>query len=162
MVWRFQNFDNIYVNNNDVEALNTLVDYFNEFENNRFKNNIPFAKLYAFTIGELLNRYDTTIDNPIVHQEINRILRNPFEHIAEKIASEMNFRLRYRLLEAAGCDLNKHPAAVPLLAREQTLSNLEKLLQHESNKNFFLGDAWTSKEIEEGIKYQLKNLLNDI
>ena len=61
-------------NQNDVEAFNEVIRNLKLSEQETVQENLLFAKLYTFTLSELLSYY-TDID--MANKEINRILSEP-------------------------------------------------------------------------------------
>lgn len=162
LIWRFSECDHIWVNDKDINAINKLVEFVNKTKEDNFQSNIFFAKLYAYTLGHLLEKYNTTIDHPIIHKEIHLILGSSFDNIIYNITAELNFRYKYRIIEAAGCNTNKHPLQMSFNEKKAILSKLKRLLKTKEYRNQFYSDTWTNKEIELGIKNQINNFLYGI
>lgn len=162
ILWRFQECKTIRVNDEDIKAINKIVDYVNKSNTQNFNNNIYFAKLYAFSLGSFLERYNTTLDNPIPHKQLHELLNRPFGNIVSDIASKQNVYYQYKILEEAGCSLEKHPSMIPEKEKKNTIYNLEKLIYLGDNKNLFLNGAWSVEEVERGIKEQISNFINGI
>lgn len=162
IIWRFQNCDNIIVNEKDIQAVNLVVEYINHQGNQTFQSNIHFAKLYTYTLGQYLEKYDTTIDNPIVHRELHRLLDSPFKKITMDIAEYMNNKHRYYYLKLAGCRMNIHPLQATKAERDSTALKLNTLLTPKKKLQQFLNGPWSSEEIESGLTIQIKNFLYGI
>lgn len=162
IIWRFQGNTPIKINSEDRLALNRIIDHLNEEQESNFKNNIHFAKLYVFSLNHFLNKFDTTIDNPIPHKELDKLLHLPFNYFISDLTHSMNQRIRYQILKNAGCNLDIHPRMKSKEESSRNLKNLEKILAIRNNYRFFMNGAWTEEEIEKGIKSKLKILINDL
>ena len=63
-------------NQNDVEALNILLEHLNKTETKAIQENILFAKLYAFVLENFTHKYNS-ID--FSNKQLNKILSEPME-----------------------------------------------------------------------------------
>lgn len=158
LVWRFENFEVIRVNENDLDAIDVIVDFANNYKYRPFYSNIHFSKLYAYVILDLLKKYKTSIDSPIVHGKINKILNTSFKILAKDIADYLNDFIRQNLLEKAGYKNKFH---LNQEERTQVLNNLSMLLKNKTNKEYLYNGAWTQNEIEEGLINQINSFLNE-
>jgi len=61
-------------NQTDIEAFNEIGKYFSLHQKDIIQDNLLFAKLYCFTLSELLSYY-TDID--FANKELNRVLSEP-------------------------------------------------------------------------------------
>ena len=161
LVWRFENFEIIRVNKNDFDAMDSLVDFVNSLQNRPFDSNLYFSRLYAYTLLTLLRKYNTTVDNPIIHRKIRELLDTPFERLIAEITEHTNDILRYNLLEKAGCEGSNHPQQFSREKREEVLSNLSNLLTNKTNRAYFYKGAWPQSEIKEGLVRQINSFLNE-
>ncbi|MEK6152073.1 hypothetical protein WIW50_02370 [Flavobacteriaceae bacterium 3-367] len=162
IIWRFQNFDRIRVNEKDIEALNKIVDYINKYQKHDFENNKYFAKLYAYNLGCFLEKYNATIDERIAHTQLHKLLERPFKNIVADVTSQMNFRCKYSILKTAGYPVDKHPAITTCEERTKALSRLRELIELGDNKRNFLGNPWSQEEVEKGLKSQITNFIHGI
>lgn len=162
ITWRFQECQTIWVNDKDIDAVNKIIDFVNLKQDRDFINNQYLAKLYAHVFFDLLKKYNTTIDNPIPHREIHRILNSPLKNTISNITSHLNFHYKYQMLSNAGVNTDTHPAIITKKKSENSLENLKRYLQLGKNMEFFLKDVWDMGEIEEGITHQIKKLIHGI
>ncbi|MBD1263187.1 hypothetical protein HZY62_21550 [Maribacter polysiphoniae] len=144
------------VNNQDKKAFNCMLEYINTTLDESFKRNKNFANLYAYCLGFLMDMFQTTIDNPIPHKELHKIIDTSFENIIEDITNKMNNRLRCSLLKHAGGQLDKQQL-VSFQKNGKVVENLIKLLSISNNRNAFLENVWSVEEVSRGIKVQLEN-----
>ena len=63
-------------NQTDIEAFNEIGKYFALHQKDIIQDNLLFAKLYAFTLSELLTDYS---DVDFANKELNRILSDPMQ-----------------------------------------------------------------------------------
>jgi hypothetical protein len=146
----------VVINQNDQMAFNRIIEFINTEEKHKNPNNIYFANLYAFVLGHLLDKYDTTIDNKIPHRELHAIINRPFANITEDITAKLNLRLKTRILENAGFGRNKHPMEFTELELTACKNLLRTQLTYAKNKHVFYSDAYTPHEIEIGIRNQIR------
>ncbi|QLG44586.1 hypothetical protein [Costertonia aggregata] len=162
LIWRFGEFDHIYINEKDITAINKIVDFVNFKQERTFQENLHFAKLYTYNLGYFLEKYNTTIDKAIAHRELHHLLDKPFENYVEDLTSQINLSIKYNVLNKAGCKLDKHPASESKIEKSKNLNSLKRLLEDDDVRRVFIGDAWNKKEVEAGLKVQINNFLNGI
>lgn len=153
---RLQSKRPIIVNTKDKVAFNAIIEHLNTKYDHEFSNNLHFANLYAHSLGQLIEKYQTTIDNPIPHKKLHKLMDSPFNNIVEDITYRMNNRLLCSIFKDAGCNLDKHPAITTKEKKELVLNNLKELLSISSNQKILLGEIWSEDEVAKGIKSQLK------
>jgi len=105
LTWRLQNGWN--ANKNDVEAINTIIEFVNAKHENQFSNNELFAKLYISFYGELLRFYEATPFDKIPSNNLNRILDQPIENLIVKFIDKAQEVEQY--LEFKNNGMIKHP-----------------------------------------------------
>lgn len=138
-------------NQSDVEAFNFISEFLEKEQQKTIQDNLLFAKLYAFTLSELLNFY-TDVD--FANKEINRILSEPIG--IEKLL------LSLRRMELQNY-FNRKKILDPFL-KEKTASELEeihkrykdKLPQLDTMEFAKCGNNWDF----ETVKYQLETQIN--
>lgn len=135
----------------DADAFNEIAKFFKINEEKTIQENLLFAKLYAFTLSELLNYY---ADVDFANKEINKILSKPI--CIEKL------QLSLRRMELQNY-FNQKNILDPFL-KNKTAQELEeicerykdKLPQLDSIEFAKCGNNWDL----ETIKYQLENSIN--
>ena len=162
VLWRFRNFDTIYVNEKDVTAVNRIIDFINQYHDKVVIDNLHFSKLYIYVLGTFLDRYETTIDQCLPRVELHKLIDRPLEYFIEDITSKTNFRLKTNLLEASGFNSNKHPSMIDEHEKKTYLSNMQKLVKIESNMNVLFDEAWSISEVRTGLKKQIINYLDGV
>lgn len=105
--WRFSQGKQFTPNQNDIDALNKVIDYINNSVKKEINENELFAKLYVKTLTDYLTCLNNDVDAS--QKVISQLLNEPLINLYEK------FRLRYNtyafdnFLKENGVDFNKHP-----------------------------------------------------
>ena len=92
---------------NDVEALNTILEFTELKLNQQYADNQLFAKLYITFYGELLKFYDATVFDKIPQKALHQILDTPIESIIEKFVDKAN--LQEQTVEYRSKNKTLHP-----------------------------------------------------
>jgi len=138
-------------NQNDVDAFNEIIRNLKLSEQETVQENLLFAKLYTFTLTELLTYYT---DIEMANKEINRILSEPMA--IEKL------QLSLRRMELHNY-FNRKKILDPFL-KNKTANELEEIHERYKNKlpglnvDEFLkcGNNWDA----EAVKYNIENSIN--
>jgi len=138
-------------NQTDADAFNEISKYFELHQKDIIQDNLLFAKLYAFTLSELLNYY-TDID--FANKELNLILSEPI--CLDKL------QLRLKTMELRNY-FNRKGILDPFL-KTKTVQELEEIHARyvgklpELNAIEFIkcGTNWN----EEAVKYNLESNIN--
>ncbi|MDP2525638.1 hypothetical protein [Maribacter dokdonensis] len=162
LIWRFEKFNIIMVNNNDIDALNTVVKYINNIQAQKPDIHPHFSKLYVSTLKNFTDKYDTNLDNQLINIKIKNLLSTPFNFLIEDFTSQMNSRLQYKLIELAEYGLSINHVSQCQASKQLAVTRLDELLKHEGNKKIFNGKSWTSQEVESGINKQINTFLYGI
>lgn len=140
-------------NQTDAEAFNEISKYFELHNKEIVQDNLLFAKLYAFTLAELLSYY-TDID--FANKELNKILSEP-----------LNLRIQILQLRLKNMELrnyfNRKNILDPFL-KTKTVQELEQIHNSYVGKIPDLnalefekcGNNWE----EQNVIYQLENQIN--
>lgn len=140
-------------NENDVLALNTIIELLNLTNKKVINENLLFVKLYTFLLCEFSKNY-TDID--FANGQVNKILQEPMENRIKWLAYRLK-DLEYRNY------FNRKNILDPFL-KEKTTDELEQI--HERYKNqlpelntdefFKLSEKWN----REAVVYILENQIN--
>lgn len=140
-------------NQNDAEAFNEISKYFELHNKDIVQDNLLFAKLYAFTLAELLSYY-TDVD--FANKEINKILSEPIELRIEilqlrlKTMELQNYFKQRRILDPF---LKTKTAAELEEIHSRYVGKLPELDALEFSK---CGNNWD----KESVKYSLESNIN--
>lgn len=123
-----------------------------------FDNNRPFANLYIYSAIQLANRYDVNIDDPLLRRELHQIIDQPFHIGVERLTTNMNDRMRNKLLDPI-YPMSKFFKTLTFQERNEINSNLEKSLKLSCNHDAFMGKSWSYEEVDRGLKSSIKKIL---
>lgn len=130
--WRFKN--GINPTNNDVKALNNIIDFVNEKHKKQTNDNSLFAKLYVIFYGELLRYYDSTIFSDIPQKELHKLLEKPLDyHVNNFIEINQTIEFGHQISKE---HRSKHPIQLKNLGIE--VSQVEKLDFDETKENLIM------------------------
>jgi len=140
-------------NQNDAEALNEILNILNLEQQKTNQENLLFAKLYAFTLYELLHHY-TDID--FANKQLNTILSEPIEIRIENLKRSLKFMELQNYF--------KQKKILDPFLKEKTTDELEELHERykkqlpELNSMEFAkcGNNWDYNS----VKYQLETQIN--
>lgn len=138
-------------NQNDADAFNEISKYFQLHQKDIIQDNLLFAKLYCFTLSELLSYY-TDID--FANKELNKILSEP-------ICIE---KLQLRLMTMEFQNYFQRKKILDPFLKTKTASELEEIHSRYINKLPELNviefaKCGTNWDIE-SVKYQLELNIN--
>ncbi len=88
--WRFSQGKPFQPNQNDIEAYNDIVDYVGINQKETIVDNVLFTKMYIYLLGEFLNYYGTTVNDPILQKELHKILDSDMSSLIEQFRSKAN------------------------------------------------------------------------
>lgn len=148
-------------NQNDADAFNEISKYFELHQKDIIQDNLLFAKLYAFTLSELLSYY-TDID--FANKELNKVLSEP-------ICLE---KLQLRLKNMEFQNYFKRKNILDPFLKTKTVQELEEIHERyidklpELNAIEFAkcGNNWNLESVkynlESSINLSIQNFKNDI
>jgi len=138
--------------NEQIEAVNTLVDWINNQKKSYLENHKLFAKIYILYFGNLLNHYK---DIEFAQKDLHKSLSDSVPNHAEW------FRIIFNTLESEKYNKSiglsdKHPA---LQTPEEKEADL-KIVQ--ANQSEFLRhlNLWDSEKINESLSNQISEAIN--
>jgi len=140
-------------NQTDAEALNEVLNILNLEQQKTNQENLLFAKLYAFTLTELLHHY---CDIDFANKQLNTILSEPIEIRIE------NLKLSLKFMELQ--NYFKQKKILDPFLKKKTTDELEELHRRHKkqlpklNATEFskCGNNWDY----ESVKYQLETQIN--
>ena len=149
IVWRTSN--GWKANENDVEAINFLIDYVNRTTKENVKNNSLIAKLYILAYSEQLKKYNATVFDKIPEKELLRNLDRPIEFFIEDFKNDLNTSELYTKLNDLGISL-KHPLVLSDDERKKESEILDKPID--------ISDIWDYETIAEHLEMTINNIIN--
>lgn len=91
--WRFRkekgSFKSFTPNDNDIEALNCILNWINNQKKETLNNNQLFAKLFIYHLTMIIRHYQTTVLDPIPQKELSKLLSYPLEHFYKAFESDL-------------------------------------------------------------------------
>ncbi|MEL6305771.1 MAG: hypothetical protein AAFQ20_13405 [Bacteroidota bacterium] len=126
--WRFGNHKTFNVNQKDLDAWNTIIDYVNAQDETVINNNYLFAKLYMHEYRQQLERYGTDIYNDSIPQkEIHRFLERPMEFHYQRLTDYVNTSIANKVTEESQ-SLEKFREAWNGLSVEEVKLNINQMI----------------------------------
>lgn len=138
--------------NEQIEAVNTLVDWINIQKKSYLENHKLFAKIYILYFGNLLNHYK---DIEFAQKDLHKSLSDSVQNHAEW------FRIIFNTLESEKYNKSiglsaKHPA---LQTREEKEADL-KIVQANQSEFLLHLNLWDSEKINESLSNQISEAIN--
>ncbi len=106
LVWRFSTGKAFTPNQNDKEALNSIILLYNEDRSTLNYSQDPFAKMYLFLYLNLLRKreYDDSTITPA--RILHRVLDNPLSVLVSEITENINSMITANYLKEKGIDMD--------------------------------------------------------
>lgn len=108
LAWRFSQGKAFTPNQNDVNALNTIIKAFNEHTTTIPPTAEPFATLYVYVMNQILTHYDVLPSSELAQEELLSIIINGIEPQIEQMRMIINSKLIDNTTSKAGMS-NKMP-----------------------------------------------------
>jgi hypothetical protein len=160
--WRFGGNENkkpFPVNQEDVNAYNSIDEYIKQAEKQQCQQNENFAKLYTYLFMKILENDKSTVMDNLARKKIYSLLKKPLYQVIEDFKNSLNDSEQYEALEASGASL-KHPL---LINEQETADSVEKLkefVKTPENKSKLLGEVWDFETVKECIEAEINQALN--
>ena len=140
-IYKFQN--HWKATERDQQALNTLIDFVNNKHSSQFTNHELFAKAYIFAYAIMLDKYKTTVFDPIPQKELNRYLKQPIERCIERFKDKLNETELYERID-----------------KIKLGNKLADTLKEVPGKDFY-NETWDLKTVEDNLVTQINHVLNE-
>lgn len=93
--WRFlesskKDDKSFIINENDVKALISISDYYENESKRQIINNQLFGKLYIYLFGEFVKHYKCTVMDDIPQKEIHKLLDKDLRTIVQDLTDSLN------------------------------------------------------------------------
>lgn len=150
ITWRTKN--GWKTNDNDVTAINTIIDFVNKQQSKQINDLHLFAKLYIFVYGQFLKHYNTTVFDKIPKKEIDEILKQPVENLIGIFTQQLNDSELYKTFEDLGINM-KHKAT---LLENQNRANTEIL----EKSTIDIQNIWSYEDVKECLESQINDAIN--
>ena len=138
-------------NDADKVALNSLLQYINNAEENTMQDHRLFAKLYTFTLREFLAHYkDIDFSNTQLNKELNTTL----EFQIEKLKIELKFQEMSKFFKEKGLQESFTRCTLFIEGNKEIFQGLDhKELQEVS-------DIWDSDNVNAHLKRNINESIN--
>jgi hypothetical protein len=150
-------------NQTDIEAFNEIGKYFALHQKDIIQDNLLFAKLYAFTLSELLTYYS---DVDFANKELNRILSDPMQlrvNILQLKLKNMEYRNFFSRKGILDPFLKTKTVKELEAIHERYLDKLPQLDPIEFAK---VGNNWDKESViynlESNINLSIQNFKNNV
>jgi hypothetical protein len=115
----------------DINGIKKIAEYVENQQNEVYKNNQLFGKLYVIYYGELLKYYNGTVFDKIPQKELHKELNKSFDRILEEfIDKHQTIELNLQIPKE---HRNKHPLELKRLGIET--KEVEKLDKKDTENN---------------------------
>ena len=158
IAWRFLK-GNFTPNKNDQDAINDIIDYFNQTQNKQFEANELFAKMYIHTAMKIMESDGTTVFENSHRKKIGNLLSKPIDQIIENLQKSLNDSEQYGLLKDAGHDF-RHPALRIEGETRETIKKLNELLKTHENIERLTGEVWDFDTVKTAIEVEVNQMIN--
>lgn len=154
--WRFGN-GNFTPNQNDINALNGIIEWVNDQRKITLNQNHLFAKLYIYYLNQFIDKYQTTVFDTIPQKELSKLLDTPLDLFYEAFQRSLNSNKLMEVLQDNGVEL-KHPE----LRTEQELKENSIKLKNINKDDIvkITEDSWTKEEVEANLNKMVTEALN--
>jgi len=149
--WRISK-GNFTPNENDIEAVNFLVDWVNQQKTKELQENRLFAKLYIVHFGELLTHFQ---DIDFAQNELHKILSDPLTNHIEWFRMKLNQHISNQFHKSIG--LSEKPYY--FLSDEE--AQQEEILLKENAAEFLENlNKWPIEKVTKSLENQLTEAIN--
>lgn len=95
--WRFKN-GNFTPNQNDINALNGIIQWVNDQRKITLNQNHLFAKLYIYYFNEYLDKYQASVFSDIPQKELSKLLDTPLQLFYQAFVDSLNQNNIYQVM----------------------------------------------------------------
>ncbi|RDY58911.1 hypothetical protein DX873_14730 [Flagellimonas nanhaiensis] len=184
--WRFSEKKPFAANENDFEALNTIIDFCASIQKKNYQEQELFAKLYIAYYSNLLKFYDCTVFDSMPKKHIDGILSKPLFLLIEELKEQLNLSEKYLPIELSGKGPLDHIHIAHIKAaynrlgysdedidikvkkivddRKKSNKDLAQLLEeHEELRNLLLTntEVWNHQKVADSVETMINGSIND-
>ena len=153
ITWRLKNG-----NQNDIDALNCVIDYINTQDSDVVNNNLIFAKLFIYNLNQNINHYKASVFDDIPQKELSRILDMPLERFYLSFKQSLDDNMQKRVFLKNGIEIGTHPAT----KSESELKDDEMKREYMSDKDVkvILQDNYSLEVVTKKLNTMISTALN--
>lgn len=148
LYWRLEN-GQYKPNQNDVEAINNIVDFTNDCLSNELDQNKPFQKLYIHLLGIYMNHYENV---HTAQNKVHEVLGLDIRHQYKKFQEDFNLMEYKDFAKTIGLDVEKHPLSK---TEEEDFEELEIIKKNKSKYLEYVFGKWDYKKITQSLNTQM-------
>lgn len=161
--WRFRESikknKSFIPNQNDVDAMNSLIDFYEKATTANYENNELMFKMYLWHKIVMMKHYKEDIFGSISQKELTRYLLNPRSRFIDRFVKYLNNQEYNTLIEQVS-DQDKPFYMKSRQERENEAKSLSELLK--TNPELFKklkGEVWDYKEVEGNLISEFNQFL---
>lgn len=157
--WRFKNTWRQSLKEDDIHALNKIIEFIEDKHKKQIQDYHLFAKLYIMVYAQFLEKYNATVFDKIPVKELSRYLDQPLENIIQRFTDKLNESELYELFNEVGIE-QKHPVLVGEEQKNKETDLLIETINSDENLRRLKGQVWDYETIKENIELQVNNAIN--
>ena len=164
MGWRFQQAaktrdKSFKINQNDIDALQSIADYVERTQKEQFQNNELFAKMYILCYMRILEKDNTTVFETFARRKLYGLLKLPISSMIEKFTEFLNEQEVLNLFE----ELKIKPLHPSILTEKEKANDLERLLkalETPENLQRFNRENWDYETVKNCLEIEVNQAIN--
>lgn len=160
--WRFGGNGNnnpFPVNQADLDALQELIDYFEQAQKQQFEANQLFAKLYIANMMRIMDVEGSTVFDTTAKRRIGAVLKKPISQLIEELTESLNDSDKYALISSFEGAL-KHPATLSEVQRIKRAQDIKESLKSDKNVDTLISGVWKYEDVEPNIVSEINHIIN--
>lgn len=151
----------LYLNQNDITALESIDKYVAEKEQEQFQNNEAFAKMFILFYKKVLEDEGSTVMSNHARRKIGKFLEKPLNEIIQDFTDFLNESDQYGFLESIGIELS-HPVMISEGEKTINATKLKEAVREPKNMEKFLGEVWGFDFVKDALMAEVNNMLSII
>lgn len=129
--WRFSQGKSFAPNQDDINALNEIMEFCSSKMEETFNDNQLFGKLYCYLFVQFVKYYKTTYDDPIPQKELNKLCDMDLGLLFQKLNDSLEQQERNKWIKSSPNKISDLPG----LDVDETTNNL-KIMANMALKQF--------------------------
>ena len=140
-------------NENDIEAINSIIDHINDSNRNLVQQNDLFARLFVEVMRRTVSVQGVKFTDKNATRWILEAMEIPFSQHVELLTKELNEQSFFEKLEKNGVEM-KHPVLKTDVQRKKEVDAIH------SNYVEVLKDEWDEKTVEYFLVSSITHIIN--
>jgi hypothetical protein len=162
--WRFQQTAEsqnrtMKLNQNDLNALQSIAIYVERTQKQQFENNDLFAKMYIFCYMRILEKNKTTVLETYARRKLYDFLNLPISSIVEKFTDYLNDQEVENLFNEQRIK-TKHPAILTEREKTENVDKIIKAIEHPENFQRFTRKVWDYEKVKNCLEIEVNQAIN--